>query len=40
MLVTCNPNNPTGTFVDSTKLEEFIKKVPESVLVVVDEDYL
>ena len=29
MLVVCNPNNPTGTFVDSAKLEKFIKKVPE-----------
>lgn len=40
MLVVCNPNNPTGTFVESKKLEEFIKKVPEHVLVVVDEAYL
>lgn len=40
MMVICNPNNPTGTFVDSKKLEEFIKTVPESVLVVVDEAYL
>lgn len=40
MVVICNPNNPTGTFVDSAKLEEFIKKVPETVLVVIDEAYL
>lgn len=40
MLVICNPNNPTGTFTDSAKLEEFIKKVPESVIVVIDEAYL
>lgn len=40
MLVVCNPNNPTGTFTDSAKLEAFIKKVPESVLVVIDEAYL
>lgn len=40
MLVVCNPNNPTGTFVDSAKLENFIKKVPENVIVVVDEAYL
>ena len=40
MLVIVNPNNPTGTFVDSKTLEAFIKKVPESVLVVVDEAYL
>ena len=40
MIVVCNPNNPTGTFTDSAKLEAFIKKVPESVLVVIDEAYL
>ena len=40
MLVICNPNNPTGTFTDSARLEAFIKKVPEHVLVVIDEAYL
>lgn len=40
MMVICNPNNPTGTFTDSAKLEAFIKKVPEHVLVVIDEAYL
>lgn len=40
MLVIVNPNNPTGTFTDSAKLEEFIKKIPEHVLCVVDEAYL
>lgn len=40
IIVICNPNNPTGTFADSAKLEEFIKKVPEHVLVVIDEAYL
>lgn len=40
MLVVVNPNNPTGTYADSKKLEEFIRKVPEHVLVVIDEAYL
>ncbi len=40
IMVICNPNNPTGTFTDSAILESFIKKVPEHVLVVVDEAYL
>jgi len=40
MVVVVNPNNPTGTFVDSAKVEEFVKKVPEHVLCVVDEAYL
>ncbi|MCL2891681.1 histidinol-phosphate transaminase [Brenneria tiliae] len=35
----CNPNNPTGTFISLDKIEDFIKKVPKSVLVVVDEAY-
>ncbi len=35
----CNPNNPTGTIVDSDDLESFIKGVPERVLVLVDEAY-
>ncbi len=40
MLIICNPNNPTGAFVDSEKLEEFIKKIPEHVITVIDEAYL
>ena len=34
-----NPNNPTGTLLRSDALESFIKRVPERVLVVVDEAY-
>lgn len=40
MLVVVNPNNPTGTFSDSAELESFIRKVPEHVLVVIDEAYI
>lgn len=40
IIIICNPNNPTGTYVDSSKVEEFIKKVPENILVVVDEAYM
>lgn len=35
----CNPNNPTGTVCDDEKLIQFIHKVPEHVVVVVDEAY-
>jgi len=35
----CNPNNPTGTMVDDTEIVEFMKKVPENVLVIFDEAY-
>lgn len=34
-----NPNNPTGTLLQPDVLEAFVKKVPERVLVVVDEAY-
>lgn len=36
----CNPNNPTGTVVRRSDLEDFIKAVPPHVLVVVDEAYI
>lgn len=35
----CNPNNPTGCIVTKDELEDFLKKVPKHVLVVVDEAY-
>jgi histidinol-phosphate aminotransferase len=34
-----NPNNPTGTLLRSEELEAFVKRVPERVLVVIDEAY-
>ena len=34
-----NPNNPTGTIFSKAEFENFLSKVPESVLVVVDEAY-
>jgi histidinol-phosphate aminotransferase len=34
-----NPNNPTGTLLRSDELEAFVKRVPERVLVVIDEAY-
>lgn len=35
----CNPNNPTGTIVSREELEEFLERIPEHVLVVLDEAY-
>jgi histidinol-phosphate aminotransferase len=35
----CNPNNPTGTMVTATELARFLKRVPDSVLVVLDDAY-
>lgn len=34
-----NPNNPTGTAFDSKEFESFMKAVPQSTLVVLDEAY-
>jgi histidinol-phosphate aminotransferase len=34
-----NPNNPTGTLVASERLEAFVKRLPERVIVVIDEAY-
>jgi len=34
-----NPNNPTGTFAPHDQIEAFLRRVPERVLVVLDEAY-
>jgi histidinol-phosphate aminotransferase len=34
-----NPNNPTGTFAPHAQVEAFLRRVPERVLVVLDEAY-
>src|SRR5690606_38484956 len=34
-----NPNNPTGTWLETAELTAFLQKVPEHVLVVLDEAY-
>ncbi len=35
-----NPNNPTGTYVTDSELEEFINKVPDNVIICIDEAYI
>lgn len=35
----CNPNNPTGTMYTREQQDAFLRKVPENVLVVLDEAY-
>ena len=37
MVFVCNPNNPTGTAIRRAALESFLDRVPEDVLVVLDE---
>ncbi|MVT44702.1 aminotransferase class I/II-fold pyridoxal phosphate-dependent enzyme [Chitinophaga oryziterrae] len=36
----CNPNNPTGTIVDTDKLKSFCERVSKKVTVFVDEAYI
>lgn len=36
----CNPNNPTGTYINETELTTFMEGVPEETLVIVDEAYI
>jgi histidinol-phosphate aminotransferase len=39
LLLVCNPNNPTGTYVPSAAIVDFLEKVPARVLVILDEAY-
>jgi histidinol-phosphate aminotransferase len=34
-----NPNNPTGSFIGRAELLEFLKKVPENIIVLLDQAY-
>jgi histidinol-phosphate aminotransferase len=34
-----NPNNPTGTMVKKSELEWFLERVPEDIIVLIDEAY-
>ncbi|WP_405743395.1 histidinol-phosphate transaminase [Streptomyces sp. NBC_01525] len=39
LIFVCNPNNPTGTVVRRAELEAFLDRVPDGILVVLDEAY-
>ena len=40
LVFVCNPNNPTGTVVTQTSFDRFMTRLPEDVVVVVDEAYI
>ena len=40
VVMVCTPNNPTGPSVTKTELDDFLAKVPDDVVVVVDEAYV
>lgn len=39
LIIIANPNNPTGTIIGRKKLESFLERVPNDVLLVMDEAY-
>lgn len=39
LVFVANPNNPTGTWIERGELEAFLERVPEQVIVVLDEAY-
>jgi histidinol-phosphate aminotransferase len=39
LIFVANPNNPTGTFIPASEIENFLRKVPPDVVVVLDEAY-
>ncbi|HOC02069.1 MAG TPA: histidinol-phosphate transaminase [Candidatus Ratteibacteria bacterium] len=40
LLILCNPNNPTGTYIKKQELEWLIKNVPDNVIILSDEAYV
>jgi histidinol-phosphate aminotransferase len=35
----CNPNNPTGTYVNKSELDRWVASLPDDVILVIDEAY-
>jgi histidinol-phosphate aminotransferase len=40
LVLICNPNNPTGTFLPSERIGAFMDAIPDHVTVIVDEAYV
>lgn len=40
LIFIANPNNPTGTYVTASEMDDFLSRVPSHVLVCVDEAYV
>jgi histidinol-phosphate aminotransferase len=40
LLVVCNPNNPTGTYLPAEQIGAFVERVPDRVTVILDEAYI
>ena len=39
LVIVCNPNNPTGTYVTDADFQRFLARIPPQVIVAVDEAY-
>ena len=39
LIFVCNPNNPTGTIVEKDALDDFVSRLPDHVILVMDEAY-
>ena len=40
LIFICNPNNPTGTMITHSDVQEFLQRLPSNVVVVFDEAYM
>ena len=40
LVLVCNPNNPTGTYLSAQRIGEFLDRVPDHVTVILDEAYI
>jgi histidinol-phosphate aminotransferase len=40
IVLVCNPNNPTGTCLAPQRIEAFLERVPDHVIVILDEAYV
>jgi histidinol-phosphate aminotransferase len=40
IVLICNPNNPTGTYLAAERIGEFVESVPDHVTVILDEAYI
>ncbi len=40
LVLVCNPNNPTSTYLPFEQIKSFVERVPEDVTVILDEAYI
>lgn len=40
LVLICNPNNPTGTYLPAARIADFLERAPDHVTVILDEAYI